>query len=58
MRRFAIVCLALALTVMVPGLGSRAQAAGGHPVIKLQTSLGDIVLELDAEKAQIGRAHV
>ena len=53
MRRFAIVCLALALTVMVPGLGSRAQAAGGHPVIKLQTSLGDIVLELDAEKAPV-----
>lgn len=53
MRRFAIVCLALALTVMVLGLGSRAQAAGGHPVIKLQTSLGDIVLELDAEKAPV-----
>ncbi len=53
MRTFAIVCLALALTVMVPGLGGRAQAAGGHPVIKLQTSLGDIVLELDAEKAPV-----
>lgn len=51
MRTFAIVCLVLALTLMVPGLESRAQAAGGHPVIKLQTSLGDIVLELDAEKA-------
>lgn len=53
MRTFATVCLALALTVMVPGPGSRAQAAGGHPVIKLQTSQGDIVLELDAEKAPV-----
>ena len=53
MRTFAIVGLALAVTVMVRGLGSRAQAAGGHPVIKLQTSLGDIVLELDAEKAPV-----
>lgn len=53
MRTFVIVCLALALTVLVPGRGSRAQAAGGHPVIKLQTTMGDIVLELDAEKAPV-----
>lgn len=33
------------------GFACQAQAAGGHPVIKLQTSAGDIVLELDAEKA-------
>ncbi len=32
---------------------TRAQAAGGNPVIKLTTNKGDIVLELDAEKAPI-----
>ena len=53
MRTFAIACLALVLALMGPGAGSRAQAAGGHPVIKFQTTMGDIVVELDAEKAPV-----
>jgi peptidyl-prolyl cis-trans isomerase B (cyclophilin B) len=51
MRTFFAFCLALALSVW--GAGAQAQAAEGVPVIKLQTTLGDIVLELDAEKAPI-----
>lgn len=53
MRTCITVCLALVLTLMGPGPGSRAQAAGGHPVIKFQTTMGDIVVELDAEKAPV-----
>ncbi|GFM33677.1 peptidyl-prolyl cis-trans isomerase B [Desulfovibrio subterraneus] len=41
---------ALALAFITVTAGS-ALAQGGHPVIKLETSMGDIVLELDAEKA-------
>ncbi len=40
----------LALTLLTVTAGS-ALAQGGHPVIKLETTMGDIVLELDAEKA-------
>jgi peptidyl-prolyl cis-trans isomerase B (cyclophilin B) len=51
MRTFSAFCLALALSVW--GAGEQAQAAGGTPVVTLQTTLGEIVLELDAEKAPI-----
>lgn len=56
MRTFFAVCL-LALSLIVPGMGGQAQAAGGKPVIKLETSKGVITLELDAEKAPITVAN-
>lgn len=36
-----------------PGQPKFAPAAGQHPLVKMETSLGDIVLELDGEKAPI-----
>jgi FKBP-type peptidyl-prolyl cis-trans isomerase len=36
-----------------PGESKPAAAAGLHPRVKMETSLGDIVLELDGEKAPI-----
>lgn len=33
--------------------GSPKEGSGLHPRVKMETSLGDIVLELDAEKAPI-----
>lgn len=49
LRRTLLVALAACL--MGGALFSPAQAAGPDPVVKLETSLGDIVLRLDATKA-------
>ncbi|MBQ9106055.1 MAG: peptidyl-prolyl cis-trans isomerase [Mailhella sp.] len=47
MRKILMFCLSLALVCV---LGGQAQA-GGKNMVTLQTNKGDIVLELDAEKA-------
>lgn len=50
MRKLFIFCLMLAAALIaVPA--HQAQAAGGKTMVTLQTTKGDIVLELDAEKA-------
>jgi len=43
----------LADATQTPGQSKPAAAAGLHPRVKMETSLGDIVLELDGEKAPI-----
>lgn len=44
----------LALTLILVGCASTALAGDGlHPRVKIETSLGDIILELDAEKTPI-----
>ena len=44
----------LALAMILVGAASTAMAGDGmHPRVKMETSLGDIVLELDAEKTPI-----
>ena len=49
MRKLLIFCLIVTVTFM---LGATGQAqAGGKTMVTLQTTKGDIVLELDAEKA-------
>ena len=52
----ALFCLAAVFLLLPPAL-ARAQdeeaAATGNPRVKMETSLGDIILELDAEKAPI-----
>ncbi|WP_446424585.1 peptidylprolyl isomerase [Mailhella sp.] len=49
MRTIITFCLSLAVAFML-GFGGQAQA-GGKNMVTLQTNKGDIVLELDAEKA-------
>ena len=44
---------ALADATQNPGESKPAAAAGLHPRVKMETSLGDIVLELDGEKAPV-----
>ncbi|RJX31674.1 MAG: peptidyl-prolyl cis-trans isomerase [Desulfarculus sp.] len=46
--------LALIFTLMA---GAPARGARSHPVVKLQTSMGDITLELDAQKAPKSAAN-
>jgi peptidyl-prolyl cis-trans isomerase B (cyclophilin B) len=46
-----LLVLALIFTVGLCLRGEYAQAAGRPPMVKLQTSMGDIVLELNPEKA-------
>ncbi len=46
-----LLVLALIFTVGFCLRGADAQAAGRPPMVKLQTSMGDIVLELNPEKA-------
>ncbi len=46
-----LLVLALILTVSFGAWGDNVRAAGRQPMVKLQTSLGDIVLELNPEKA-------
>ncbi len=46
-----LLVLALIFTVGFCLWGAGAQAAGRPPMVKLQTSMGDIVLELNPEKA-------
>ena len=41
----------LALLLLVPTVAMAADAGGGKPMVKLETSKGTIVLELDAAKA-------
>jgi peptidyl-prolyl cis-trans isomerase B (cyclophilin B) len=53
--RLTLVARLLALVlILLPGFclwGDNVQAAGRPPMVKLQTSMGDIVLELNQEKA-------
>ena len=49
MRTIITFCLSLAVALLL-GFGGQAQA-GGKNMVTLQTNKGDIVLELDAEKA-------
>ena len=54
--RFVKLCLTLALTVMLsaPALAAEAPAASataGSPAVKLETSMGDIIVRLDGAKA-------
>ncbi|MEG6549675.1 peptidylprolyl isomerase [Desulfocurvibacter africanus] len=49
MRLAYLIALAL-LAVLLAGPASAAEKRS-HPMVKLETSMGDIVLELDAEKA-------
>ncbi len=46
-----LLILALTLTLGLCLRGDNARAAGRPPMVKLQTSMGDIVLELNPEKA-------
>jgi peptidyl-prolyl cis-trans isomerase B (cyclophilin B) len=48
----ALVALGLVLAATLGGVGA-AWAGGGKPMVKLTTSKGEIVLELDKEKAPI-----
>lgn len=56
LRTFSVAAL-LALTLAVAPLTSRAAETGGDPAVKLETSLGDIVVRLDARKAPISTAN-
>lgn len=53
MTRTKNLLMAAGLSVAALGVSVQAQDADLHPRVKLETSLGDIVLELDAEKAPI-----
>ena len=53
MRRiFGALCLTLTLAVM-PSLCGQARAAAPAPVVKLETNMGDILIQLDPHKAPI-----
>ena len=52
-----LLALALILTVSLCLGGENARAAGRQPMVKLQTSMGDIVLELNPEKAPVTVAN-
>ena len=43
----------LAVLAGAPSLAGDTESSGMHPRVKIETTLGDIVLELDAEKAPI-----
>jgi peptidyl-prolyl cis-trans isomerase B (cyclophilin B) len=50
--RFGALILAVCLTVgLILGAGASARAERSHPMVKLQTSMGDITLELYPDKA-------
>ena len=53
---FRVVMLTLCLGGML-ALAGQAQAADPDPAVKLETSLGDIVVRLDARKAPISTAN-
>ncbi len=55
MKKIFYACL-LALAMLAPGTAGQA-LAGGTPMVTLQTSKGNIVLELDAEKAPVTAAN-
>lgn len=51
-HRFGTLSLAICLMVgLILGAGPRAQAERSHPLVKLETSMGDITLELYPDKA-------
>ena len=54
LRVFLALCCVLAVTLGGVGV---ARAGGGNPMVKLTTSKGEIVLELDKEKAPITTAN-
>lgn len=53
LARSAVLFLAFAAltTLLVAGTDAAAESKGGKPVVIIQTSLGDITVQLDAEKA-------
>lgn len=60
LRLTLVARLFLLVLLLFPGFclrGDNVQAAGRAPMVKLQTSLGDIVLELNAEKAPVTVAN-
>ena len=58
LRRLAMAFLGVALAVALAPAAARAAAQpASDPVVKLETSLGDIVLRLDARKAPITVAN-
>ena len=60
MKSFRVFFRAVTLTLCLGGmlaLAGQAQAADPDPAVKLETSLGDIVVRLDARKAPISTAN-
>lgn len=53
---FLKVCLVFTALVVMAGI-PQAQAAGAKPMVKFETSMGDITVELDAEKAPLTVAN-
>jgi peptidyl-prolyl cis-trans isomerase B (cyclophilin B) len=51
-QRLGLLILAVSLAAgLILGTGSRARAERSHPLVKLETSMGDITLELYPDKA-------
>ncbi len=56
--RFGALILAVCLTVgLILGAGASARAERSHPMVKLETSMGDITLELYPDKAPVTVAN-
>ncbi len=54
MRRMLVAALAACVTIILAGPATaQTEGDGLHPRVKMETTLGDIVLELDAQKAPI-----
>ncbi len=56
-RAVSIALIALTLALAPPPAGAQPKAEAKKPVVTLETSLGNIVLELDAERAPISVAN-
>ncbi len=55
-KNFLKVCLVFTALAVMAGM-PQAQAAGEKPMVKIETSMGDITVELDAEKAPLTVAN-